>query len=407
MAAPRVVGYQSLAVRHGPARKVARRVTPSTNAFVGDLLPLRRQGPGTILGAASAVIASERAPLGGQAATMRYTTLDALRGVAAVAVMFFHAGLVAPLALPGGYLAVDLFFVLSGFVIARAYLHSLREHGPMRFARRRLARLYPMYATGIVVGAIGSVALAAIRGESFSLLAVASAFVLIPWPNPGYLYPVNPPAWSLASEVVVNAALALGRRRTNPRSLAAIIAGSAVVLLAVAVTEHRVSEGAYWARGWIGLVRAVFAFSAGIAISLLPAHAQRASRPWVLLLPVSLIGLMTLNPADRGLLDLACITIVFPAMVWLGSRFEIPGRRAFGPLAEASYPLYCIHFMPVVLAQALARRAPEWAGIIGLTTCVVTLVAAWALARWLDRPAEVRLRGWLLRPAESHRTVAR
>ena len=85
----------------------------------------------------------------------RYETLDALRGLAALAVVVFHLGQVrlAPDLVPHGYLAVDFFFVLSGFVVAHAYEEALRGSLSFRsFALRRAIRLYPLAILGATAG---------------------------------------------------------------------------------------------------------------------------------------------------------------------------------------------------------------------------------------------------------------
>ena len=81
----------------------------------------------------------------------RFSTLDGLRGVAAIMVLLYHCDQMAP----RGYLGVDLFFTLSGFVIARAYGDRLASGMPVgRFVALRLVRLYPMYFVGGLLGIV-------------------------------------------------------------------------------------------------------------------------------------------------------------------------------------------------------------------------------------------------------------
>ncbi|TIW52974.1 MAG: acyltransferase, partial [Mesorhizobium sp.] len=82
-----------------------------------------------------------------------YLNLDALRGVAAISVMLYHFSpfIADGKVLPSSYLAVDLFFLLSGFVIAHAYDRKI-ESG-MGFGTFRLIRLYPLYLAGTLLGA--------------------------------------------------------------------------------------------------------------------------------------------------------------------------------------------------------------------------------------------------------------
>ena len=83
----------------------------------------------------------------------RFVTLDALRGIAAIGVMLYHSMPDSPLVIPGGYLAVDLFFVLSGFVIALTYEDKLRDGmTPREFLALRAIRLWPMLLVGAGLG---------------------------------------------------------------------------------------------------------------------------------------------------------------------------------------------------------------------------------------------------------------
>src|SRR5215210_2241655 len=84
-----------------------------------------------------------------------YHSLNGLRGLAALIVVLFHAAaLIGTQLAPGGYLAVDLFFILSGFVIAHAYDHRFAEGlGPLAFIRYRIIRFYPLYLLGLAIGA--------------------------------------------------------------------------------------------------------------------------------------------------------------------------------------------------------------------------------------------------------------
>src|SRR5882757_3316593 len=89
-----------------------------------------------------------------------FHTLDALRGIAAIGVVTFHMKqLFAPIAASGGYLAVDLFFMMSGVVLSHAYEGRFRAGmGTFDFMRTRLIRLYPLYFLGTMLGIAVTVA---------------------------------------------------------------------------------------------------------------------------------------------------------------------------------------------------------------------------------------------------------
>jgi len=130
--------------------------------------------------------------------------LDGLRGVAAIAVMVYHAAaLFVPVRLPGSYLAVDLFFMLSGFVLTHAYADRLAEGLSWRaFLVARLVRLYPLYIAGTMFGVLVVTAvLIAGMGHLDALgwsSRVVAALAMLPSPDLGRggteLYPLNVPA---------------------------------------------------------------------------------------------------------------------------------------------------------------------------------------------------------------------
>lgn len=137
----------------------------------------------------------------------RFHTLDAMRGVAALAVVLVHVAAYSGVNLaPGGNLAVDFFFALSGFVIARAYSARLRSGlSWLRFAEIRLVRLYPLVLLGCGFGLVKMLFQIGMGHETapswgqFAWILILNPLLL---PAPGvYLFPLNNPAWSLFFEL--------------------------------------------------------------------------------------------------------------------------------------------------------------------------------------------------------------
>jgi len=150
-----------------------------------------------------------------------YVVLDGLRGVAALTVVVFHLcetySLGDPFAqvINHGYLAVDFFFLLSGFVIAYAYDDRWDSMSIWDFYKRRLIRLQPMVIMGSIVGALlfyfqaGPEFPAIASTPAWKLLLVMLiGFTLVPvgsildirgWEE---MYPLNGPAWSLSSSTL-------------------------------------------------------------------------------------------------------------------------------------------------------------------------------------------------------------
>ena len=130
-----------------------------------------------------------------------FHTLNGMRGVSALAVVLFHAEALAGTQMaPGGYLAVDLFFVLSGLVIAHAYEGWLLQTlTPIAFMRHRLIRFYPLYLLGLVLG-VGLMTLEILVSPPAVLTpgqvtgATVAGLAFLPAPFGTSLYPLNVPA---------------------------------------------------------------------------------------------------------------------------------------------------------------------------------------------------------------------
>jgi peptidoglycan/LPS O-acetylase OafA/YrhL len=299
----------------------------------------------------------------------RFVTLDALRGTAAIGVMLYHSMPDTPLPIPGGFLAVDLFFVLSGFVIALTYEAKLRDGMRMReFLTLRAIRLWPMLLIGALLG-IG------LEGGHAGML------FLLPSPYSDTLYPSNPPLWSLLLEGLAYVGFASFAHRLSDRKLVVLAAVSGVTLAGYALhSSARLHEfGGFWSTLPAGLARVGFSFTAGMLIYRWRKHdGLQHSRDWrAALLPAGLLGLMLFMPfGETG--GLLAILVVFPALVWFASKWELPAPRAGALLGALSYPLYCIH-MPILAVTAANGAARPWVWALLIAASVL-------LDRWWDRP---------------------
>lgn len=315
------------------------------------------------------------------AAVNRFALLDGLRGLAAIAVVLYH---VDHDYMPGGHLAVDFFFVLSGFVIGLNYHHRLAsgELGFVRFTALRVARLYPMLLVG------GLLAM-------WLLNAGPRILMLVPETWNRALFPGNPPFWSLLAEFLVNLLFAAVLVRLGWRWIAALAALASAALIWVVAAEpltmtKGVGElGAFWPFVLGGALRALFGFLVGL---LLFALWQQRSSPrrihWgTLVIPVVLLAILLVDPEQRRWWDLAAIVVLLPALTWAAIRWEAPFPRIARALGDLSYPLYCIH-VPVIFVTNKAD-GPK------LLVALALIPAALLIDRIYDRP----LRTWLMRLA--------
>jgi peptidoglycan/LPS O-acetylase OafA/YrhL len=187
-----------------------------------------------------------------------YVVLDGLRGIAALMVVMFHTFEAyadndsTRQIINHGYLAVDFFFLLSGFVIAYAYDDQWGEMTQWQFYRRRLIRLQPMVVLGSVIGAAlfyvqAGALFPKIAGTPVweMLLVMLLGCTMLPLPKPldirGWdeIHPLNGPAWSLFFEYIANIAYALILRKLSNRVLAVLMILAAGLLLDVALLGER------------------------------------------------------------------------------------------------------------------------------------------------------------------------
>lgn len=348
----------------------------------------------------------------------RSFVIDGLRGSAAICVMVTHLhGLFSSgQTLPSAYLAVDMFFMLSGVVLNRLYARDgMLRITALAFFQRRLSRLYPTYLLGFFISVVGF--LIAIRAgshspysnyRSFFADAVPNAFVL---PSPGRLgdpeslFRTNVPAWSIFFEIAVNIIFAFVVVRS--RSALAVLVGSfALLVFMVAVHFGGLNVGARWSDLLGGGVRVSYGFFMGVLLDR-----TRVRWPWRLPVasasaPILIVALFIPNlvGASRIAYDCTVSLVAFPLLlsVVLDNEASCPPRPIVWLMSLAgsvSYPLYIVH-MPMVylLAGAWARifghAPPLDAPFSGLFFAAVCLVLAALIARALDLPIQAALSRW-------------
>lgn len=300
----------------------------------------------------------------------RYLGLDALRGAAAILVVVLHLSSLQTTPVPSAYLAVDLFFGLSGFVLAHSYGPKLV--GGYRvwadFMRRRFLRLWPLYALGTALG-LSLHLYQSLRGwisDGAGPAAITAAANLVflpsPWPLPSaksYAFPFNPPSWSLFCEMAVNILFAYLMKARRWRAAAVLVlALSAIGVAALAWTYQGLLFGNGFESTYLGLIRAAFSFFAGVLLYDRRAALGRLSGRLPPVAAMGLLALICVLPGQglaRTAIDLVVVMLAFPALVLLSSGPVKPGpvARLCHALGVASYPLYVIHW-PLLRASELA-----------------------------------------------------
>lgn len=352
-----------------------------------------------------------------------YPILDGLRGVAAIIVVTFH--LAEPLGtgpldllVNHGYLAVDFFFLLSGFVIGYAYDDRWHKMTFGNFFKRRVERLQPMVVLGMTLGAIGfyytdSTIWPFIHTVPFwkLLLVMLIGYTILPVPLSmdirGWqeMHPLNSVGWSLLFEYIANILYAAGIRKFSKTALSVLVFISALALAHLAISNGDVSGG--WTLNVeqvrIGFTRVMYPFFAGLLLS-------RVSKPtriknaflWCTILIAAALYMPRVGGADdvwmNGLYESLCIIFLFPLIVYIGASGMIHSRTEHHTckfLGDISYPLYLVHY-PLVYFYVAWISDHEGINLMQALPYALIILAgsiflAYAALKWYDEP----VRKWL------------
>ena len=350
-----------------------------------------------------------------------YDILDGLRGVAALMVIVYHVFECFDWTpLPHGYLAVDFFFVLSGFVIGYAYDSRWKEGLTVgQFFKRRLIRLHPMVIIGAIFGAVCFMIQGGVRWDGthvstgWVMVAMLLSMLMLPlYPGAtadvrgnGELFPLNGPSWSLFFEYIGNILYALLLRRLPTRWLALLATLSGACLTYIAVHDGYLGVG--WSmidNGlWTGLVRMLFPYTMGMLMARVFKPIKKVRGVfWICAIVILMVGCLPLLFGDlqqwhNGLYDAICVITVFPCLVWLGasqlSVVTVTGHVSH-MLGELSYPLYAVHYPLMYLFYAhigfdgnlvpISKMNEVWPVAVMLPVACILL--AWLCWRFYDRP---------------------
>lgn len=359
-----------------------------------------------------------------------YELLDGLRGVAALLVLFYHifegfafaeatngAGSGIITTLNHGHIAVDFFFILSGFVISYAYDDRWGKMSVGEFFKRRLIRLHPMLIMGALIGAIAFAIEGYTRWDGTTasvewvMIALLLTMLMIPaLPGMPYevrgngeMFPLNGPTWSLFFEYLGNICYALFMRRMSTKILATftLILGIVHAWFFVGDVSGYDMIGVGWTidkvNFWGGFVRMLFPFSMGmlLARTLTPQKVKGAF--WICSVMLVALFAVPYIPSDGGislnsLYEFVCIVLIFPLLVWLGACGTAEGglSRINKTLGELSYPLYIVHypimyiFYKWLIKNEIYTLSECWH--IALLVVISSIALAYLCLKFYDRP---------------------
>ena len=351
-----------------------------------------------------------------------YEILDGLRGVAALMVIFYHifeGFATSPFdqRFNHGYLAVDFFFALSGFVIGYAYDDRWKKMKISDFFKRRLIRLQPMIVLSAIFGAITFCIQGSVKWDGTSvpmsmiMLALLMTMFLIP-ASPGAgaevrgnneMYPLNGPAWSLFFEYIGNILYALVLRKLSTKALRIFVACAGLGLALFAIFS--LSGYGHLGVGWSmtdynllgGLLRLLFSFSMGLLLSRNFKPIQIRGAFWICsVVIVTLLSMPYIGGEElkwlNGLYDSICVIVVFPILVYVGASGKTTDKNSTKIckfMGDISYPLYMVHYPFMYLFYAWLWKngytfAQTWP--IALLLLFGNIILAYVCLKCYDEP---------------------
>lgn len=360
-----------------------------------------------------------------------YDILDGLRGVAAITVVCFHlfeayATSHLDQIINHGYLAVDFFFILSGFVVGYAYDNRWGTMKTKEFIKRRIIRLHPMVVMGAVIGGImfyfqgcsvwdvSAVSVGALLIATFFNMLLIPATVGTEIRGLGEMFPLNGPSWSLFFEYIGNMLYVLFIRKFSTTALALLVGVAGCGLAAFAVFGPYGDLCAGYSLTGVeftaGSLRLLFSFSAGLLLSRIFKPAKNVKGAfWICSLAiVALLSVPRIGGAEHlwmnGLYDTVCCVVFFPLLVYLGASGKINNRyttRICTFLGAISYPLYMVHYPFIYLYYAWVKNGnlTFYQSLPGAAAVVVgSILLAYGCLKLYDIPVRNYLTNRFLRP---------
>jgi len=288
-----------------------------------------------------------------------FEILDGLRGVAALAVVLFHfmewaytdfsENFIAH-----GFLAVDFFFCLSGFVIGYAYDDRIAKTGVLEFFKSRIIRLHPLVIAGSVLGLLAFLfdpfgGHTEVYSAGRIMLVFLCSILLIPFPvladRSFNLFGFNAPAWSLFWEYIANIVYALVLYRLRRGYLWVFTVISAAALCLVCYRSNNLLGGWSGPTFWDGAARVSYSFLAGLLI-------YRSN--WIIKNKLGFIGLALLlflafmMPFTEWnwITEPLVVLFYFPLLIALGAGATLKSaiKKVCAFSGKISYPLYMTHY---------------------------------------------------------------
>jgi peptidoglycan/LPS O-acetylase OafA/YrhL len=312
----------------------------------------------------------------------RLPHLDGLRGIAAISVVLYHVHNLFGLTLgfERAYLFVDVFFILSGFVLTRAWADDFtRGVDDREILKARIRRLWPTMAIASLLGAAIHLLLGDIQNVWPLLLL---ALLLIPSIGQnGTIYPLNGPQWSIFWELAANLVHVRWLRRLSSCSLRIFAWAIGLCTCGTIVFCGANTAGPNGDLWWFAAARVGWSYSIGMLFASTEWNAGRwPVLSWWHALTFFMIGIMVLPhlPISTTAGDILFTIFLSPGLfgLLLASRPPVRSSRRLSQLGALSFPLYAVHLPLLTLFAAFAlSRGAAAALAVSAALCLSALLS--------------------------------
>jgi len=334
-----------------------------------------------------------------------FEILDGLRGLAAIVVVIFHFMEIvitdfSKNFISHGFLAVDFFFCLSGFVITYAYDTRIASMGLKTFIKLRLIRLQPLVIVGSILGLLTFLFdpysnLYAIYGFKETALISITSLLLIPYPvvSERYfnLFNLNAPSWSLFWEYVANLVYATVLFKASRKILTLLVLIAAAGIFYVGWSSGNLVGGWSGSTFFDGLARISFSFLMGMLLF---------RSKWIIKNKLSLLGMSALllmafltpyNENWNWLIEPIIVVFYFPLIVSLGAGASLASKhyKINKISGDISYPLYMTHYPFMwIFANYVIVEKPSTSDLMWVIPISVILLISFSylIFKFLDFP---------------------
>ena len=337
-----------------------------------------------------------------------YQTMNGLRGLAALLVVMFHLQeWFVALAPSRAFLATNLFFVISGFVIALSYEDKFKSNvTPKRFFIIRIIRLYPLYALGTIIQ-ISVLFMSLYFKKKIidqninSWISIPFALAMLPTPNfsdsSAALYPLNNPAWSLFYEIIINMIYVVTWRLWSTKNIAIIMMTIGALMLAH--PEFCNGGGLTWGSIGLGILRVFYSFPAGVLIYRLICMNRIRFTDINSFVVLSALPILLMLPSEFAPF---CMLFGLPFLVFVAAQSEPPEVACplFFALGTVSYTIFALH-MPLMHLVSSTLIKLGFIGnpqLIGCVFLVAIVLGSLLIDAIFDRPIRRFLRRAFLPP---------